>query len=231
MTELNTIIKNELKSVGAALVGFADLRALPQEQTEGFKFAISFALAVDPQMFQDVEELPTPEYFEEYKKLNKRLGELAQTISELLESKGYRAKPHFYVKQDEETLSSILPLKTIAVLSGLGRIGKSALFVTEKFGSAVRLGAVLTDASLETFNFKTPKDCGDCMECKNICPAGAITGENWSLGAPRITYYDAHACAKTARALSAEKGIGVRICGKCIAVCPYTKKYIASSLN
>lgn len=231
MNEMNELIQNELKSAGASLVGFADLSTLPIEQTGGLKYGISFALAVDPKMFQEIHALPSTEYYEEYKGLNKRLGQLAKMIAELLESKGYRAKPHFYVMQDEASLSTVLPLKTVAVLAGIGRIGKSALLVTENFGSAVRLAAVLTDAPLDTFDFKTLPDCGSCMECKNACPAGAITGENWHPGAQRSLYYDAQLCAKTARALSSEKGIDVRICGKCIAACPYTKYYIAGSLN
>ena len=47
---------------------------------------------------------------------------------------------------------TVMPHKTVAVHAGLGWIGKSALFVTEKYGSAVRLTSVLTDAPLSITN-------------------------------------------------------------------------------
>ena len=33
--------------------------------------------------------------------------------------------------------------------------------------------------------------CGDCRKCVDQCPAGAINGSNWSLGARRESMYDA----------------------------------------
>jgi epoxyqueuosine reductase QueG len=38
--------------------------------------------------------------------------------------------------------TSALPHKTIAILSGIGYIGKSNLFITEEFGAAQCLGSV-----------------------------------------------------------------------------------------
>ena len=43
-----------------------------------------------------------------------------------------------------------LPHKTIATRAGIGWIGKSALLVTAKYGSAIRLSSILTDTPIET---------------------------------------------------------------------------------
>jgi epoxyqueuosine reductase QueG len=47
------------------------------------------------------------------------------------------------------------------------------------------------------------------------------------VGLPREAIFDAAKCRDTARA-RAMQGFGeeITICGKCIEVCPYTKKYM-----
>ena len=52
---------------------------------------------------------------------------------------------------DFSTKTSILPHKTIAMLSGLGYIGKNNLFITTKYGAAQCLGSVLTNAPLTAY--------------------------------------------------------------------------------
>lgn len=68
------------------------------------------------------------------------------------------------------------PLKTLATISGLGWIGRCGLLVTKKYGNALRLGAILTDATFEYGKPMVKSLCGKCMECCTICPAQTITG-------------------------------------------------------
>jgi epoxyqueuosine reductase QueG len=99
------------------------------------------------------------------------------------------------------------------------------LLITEKYGSMIRLSSVLTDAPLETDKPTDYSKCGKCMICAKSCPGGAISGENWEKGKSREEYFSAVLCRKTAKERSM-KGFGGSdtICGKCIEVCPYTRK-------
>ncbi|MDR0905560.1 MAG: 4Fe-4S binding protein, partial [Oscillospiraceae bacterium] len=121
--------------------------------------------------------------------------------------------------------STILPHKTVATRAGIGWIGKSALLVTEKYGSMIRLSTVLTDAQLETAAPVDESKCGGCTVCTDACPAGAISGTLWTVGLYRDEFFDPVKCRKTARE-RAKQGFGgeVTICGKCIEVCPYTRR-------
>lgn len=66
-------------------------------------------------------------------------------------------------------------LKDSAALAGLGSIGKNNLLITEKYGSQVRLRAIVTSAPLELGNpiYENPY-CEDCNLCIDSCPAKAF---------------------------------------------------------
>ena len=228
MDNLSKIIKEALLKKGASLIGFADLNDIPTEKREGFRYGISIAVTLNPAIISGIENGPTKEYYSEYLKLNNLLDELAEYTSDILKSYGYGAFPRTtkVVQQNEDTLSTILPHKTVATKAGLGWIGKCALLVTEEFGSAIRLSTILTDAELEVGIPINESKCGNCNECKKYCPGNAIEGVNWSEELRRDTYYNAFNCSKTARKLSNEIGINQRICGKCMVVCPWTKRYL-----
>lgn len=228
MDGLSKIIKEELLKKGASIVGFADLSDLSAKKTEGFRYGISIAVALNPTIISGIENGPTKEYYSEYVRLNKLLDELDEYAAELLKSHGYKAfaRTTKVVKQDEDTLSTILPHKTVATRAGLGWIGKCALLVTKEFGSAVRLSTILTDAELEVGTPINESSCGDCKECKNHCPGGAVEGLNWNEKLNREDYYNVSKCSDMARKLSGKIGLKERICGRCIIACPWTKKYL-----
>ena len=64
--------------------------------------------------------------------------------------------------------------KTVAALAGLGGIGLSRLLVTPDFGPFVRLGTILTDASLGVDKPLEENPCDQCDSCRMACPAEAI---------------------------------------------------------
>ena len=123
--------------------------------------------------------------------------------------------------------ATLLPHKTVAIRAGLGWIGRNALLVTREYGPALRLSSLLTDAELSAAKPVAASSCGDCAECVRHCPAGALKGEKWTSGLSRDRLVDVGACSDAAKRLCRERfGIEARICGKCIEVCPFTRRYL-----
>ena len=223
-----------LKEKGADLVSCADLQELPEDIRNGLDTGISIAVKLDPQVVSKIEFGPTEEYHAEFDRVNNLLKLLGQYASDYLQSEGYKTN-NFAVTDfgiDPKTLSTPLPHKTVATKSGLGWIGKNALLVTRPFGSAVRLTTVLTNADLPISSPILKSYCGNCTACVESCPGRAPRGENWKIGSYRDIFFDAFSCRKTALNQSITKtGIRNTICGICISVCPWTKKYIRKSSN
>jgi epoxyqueuosine reductase QueG len=163
--------------------------------------------------------------------VNDLLAELCENIAEELRKLGNKAiakRPKVEGNNlDHKTLNTPLPHKTIATRAGLGWIGKSALLITEQYGSAVRLATVLTDAEFEAAKPSNISHCGQCVKCVESCPGKAIAGVNWELGSEREMIYDAFTCCDTVTRLSEKIGISSTVCGICINVCPWTQKYIS----
>ncbi len=230
MSSLNSEIESRLLEQGASLVGFADIRALPEVVRQSMPFAISIAVALDGSIIKEIRNGPTKRYFDEYKRANKLLFELAQSAAEFFKQKGYRAvviEPT--PKKLPENLATVLPHKTAATRAGLGWVGKSNLLVTEQYGSAVRLASVLTDAPLQAGEPINNSRCGECNECVIHCPAKALSGEKWQAGLERDKIVDVYVCRDTAKKLCKDIGFDATICGVCINVCPWTQKYLSNN--
>ena len=215
---------------GAGIVACADLGSLTPDVRKGLPHGVCIGVPLTPEIVAAITTGPTSEYAAEYDRVNGLLNELCDVCAELLSNAGHEAIPiKATVSQDEldlNTLSTVLPHKTVARLAGVGWIGKCALLVTKEFGSAIRYSTVLTDAPLPTGVPKDGSECGDCSLCVAICPAHAPTGRGWELGLARENFFDAHACCEAARQQSLEIGFDGTICGRCIAVCPHTQAYL-----
>jgi epoxyqueuosine reductase QueG/predicted GNAT family acetyltransferase len=233
MGSLNSEIERKLREGGAGLVGLADVSELPETMTGGLPRAISIGVPLDPAIVREISSGPTPRYFAEYNRINALLAQLSERIAALLRDAGHRADPVQATTDnfDPVKLSAPVQHKTIATRAGLGWVGKSALLITKQYGPAVRLGSVFTDADLESGAPMNESHCGQCRNCVDRCPAQAIVGDNWQLGAPREAIYDAPTCRMTAIRLSAQAGFEATICGVCINACPWTQRYLTRALG
>ncbi len=227
---LSEEIKEKLIGKGASVVGYADLSAIPEKSTKGYKYGIIIGIALNTEIISGINNGPTIEYYNEYTQKNSLLDNLSEYAKEFLISKGYKAiaKTRSSVKLDENYCSE-LPHKTIATRAGIGWIGKCALLVTEKYGSAIRLSSVLTNAELEAGIPINESRCGDCSICKDICPGKAVRGNNWDISKKREDYYDAFSCRRTARERTAKIGVQESLCALCMLKCPWTQKYLKNS--
>jgi epoxyqueuosine reductase QueG len=221
-------LKSYLLKSGANEVGFADITHFTPK--EGLDKGIVFYIAYPKEIIRNMENAPTQDYLEELISLNTRLDALGMKCEEFLINKGYDAYAQTKKRLGSdfgEFNSFELPHKTIATRAGLGWIGKSALFTTKDYGSALRLSSVLTDAPLDIGKPILKSKCGKCMECRDACLGGAISGKEWNYKLKRNEFYDDKKCEKYALKVSEENlGKADTVCGKCIFACPHTQKYI-----
>jgi epoxyqueuosine reductase QueG len=223
---LNIDLKEYLLQNGALEVGFADLSKLNLDSS--MRSGVSILLGLPKDVVMSISNGPNMDYYDQYHALNAKLNELAEMGAERIRSFGFKAiaQTTDYVKEFD-TYRTNLPHKTVATLSGLGWIGKSALFLTKKYGSAIRLSSIITDMDLDYGIPVTQSLCGDCMICANTCPGGAISGKLWSVDVDRDEFFDPLKCRKMARKLAKERiDKEITLCGKCIEVCPYTQAFI-----
>jgi epoxyqueuosine reductase len=217
-----------LKSHGASLVGFADLSNVETSSFNNMNYGIAFGIKLGSRIIESINKGPTIGYYEEYNKINKDLDNIVISCVKYIQAQGYNAigQTSTYVTSGNN-LTTSLPHKTVATRAGLGWIGKSALLITPKYGSAIRISSVITDMPLVTDIPINESKCGACINCVVACPASAIKGKIWSSTSKRDDLIDPFKCRIKARELSNSTiGIEVSLCGKCIEVCPFTKGYM-----
>ena len=87
-----------------------------------------------------------------------------------------------------------LPLKLLAVRSGLAEYGRNNITYADGMGSFMRLTAVYSDMPCETDQWQEPsmmKRCKNCELCRNACPTGAISKDRFLLHAEKcLTYHN-----------------------------------------
>jgi len=151
-------------------------------------------------------------------------------LGEFIRNLGYRA-----IQCGNDTALSI----PLAIDAGLGAVGRLGLLITPEFGPRVRICKVFTDLPLVSdkpnvkFINKVAKFCGNCYKCAEACETEAIpkekepsfSGANISNNPGIKKYYvNAERCFEFWIKNSSD-------CGKCIAVCPFSKikKHISPS--
>jgi epoxyqueuosine reductase len=140
-----------------------------------------------------------------------------EILSRILENKGY------FVER------AILPLKLLAVKSGLAKYGKNNICYVDGMGSFTRLESFYTDYRFfpdDWHEEQIMKSCTNCSLCQNACPTHCIPKERVLIHADHCLTY-----------LNENKGdfpswVPVRShnallgCMRCQMVCPQNKKFI-----
>jgi epoxyqueuosine reductase len=87
-----------------------------------------------------------------------------------------------------------LPLKTLAVRSGLAEYGRNNVCYVPGMGSFLQLVGAFTDLPCDDDPWREPKvlnRCESCVTCLRRCPTGAITRDRFLLHAERcLTYHN-----------------------------------------
>ena len=222
MIENNNWVNEILKDRRIALIGYADLSEIDADIRRNFKYGISIAIALS--VLPSTTNEPSKEYYDEYGKISRELGNASRFLADKIIERGYNAYSLAGERQNED-FRTTLPFKTLATRAGLGWIGKSAALITKEYGNAIRFNGILTDMPLVTGTPINSPLCGNCMECVKYCPGKAITGNLWDIKADREHLLNARTCKGTVIERGKIFDVTEGTCGVCISVCPWTKKY------
>lgn len=218
-------VEKYLLGLGASKVGYANVDGLASELID-LPNGISLVLKLPKKAMQLVKDEDYEAYWKCFHAKVAELSKIAVKGEEYIKNLGYDAFALTMTRNecDMKKLLSILPYKTIATKSGLGWIGRSALFVTPEFGSAVVLGAILTDMPLEFGKPITDSQCEDCTNCQDACPVKAINPQKWNDRLNREDIIDIDACFEYIMD-QYKAGLG---CTKCMSECRLTQEYLKS---
>jgi epoxyqueuosine reductase len=124
-----------------------------------------------------------------------------------------------------------IPVKLLAVRSGLARYGRNNLAYVRGMGTFARLDAFCTDADLEAVKYETKGSlrlsaCPPCRNCHHVCPTGCIPYDGQVIEATRcLTYLNENEDAwpewLDPRAHNSLVG-----CMRCQEMCPADRYYL-----
>ena len=223
------ILRDTLLQKGATIVDYGSLLEISPDIRHNLPIGVCVVVKFSKDVIKGIIDYPTAGYMEQRNELDGLLDDFVSTGANILREQGYRAIAQTRVEVDKkkEKHLPILPHKTVATRAGIGWIGKCGLLVTEKYGSMIRISTILTDAPLPSASPINQSHCGKCMEWQSHCPAKAIKGNLWSVLTQQNDLFDIDVCRKTSKDLSQQYlSKNISICGKCIASCPYTKRYL-----
>lgn len=190
---LTQIVKKLVLSSGAIAVGIATTETLeggPPSTDLSYvlpeaRSAVAFALPLDQgaiERFLKKEDMASANI--DNRRVNNMASGLALEVSEFLNMKGFKSVPLVanatYRKDtpngpyDEKPPISH---RYLAVRSGIGYFGKSGNVIMKKYGAAVILASVVTEADLIPTESLPPEEnyCDDCRLCQASCASGLIS--------------------------------------------------------
>lgn len=219
---LQTELKTLALSLGADFVGFCRLPTPPVPTQANLIYALSFGVKLADGVLETIDDAPSFMYFQHYRTANTLLDSIGFRLASAIEKHGFSALPVAASQSlgKNNPYRGLVAHKTAAVLSGLGFVGKSGLFLSTDYGSKVRLATVLTNCPMQSELPVIENGCGSCTLCQKACPAGAIYGELPKTDGTRN--FDAEKCSRYMKEHFQDVGRG-SVCGVCIKVCPKNK--------
>lgn len=161
-----------------------------------------------------------------YATLRRLLGTAGRAIAER-----YGLSP----KSFRVLVNSRLPEKRLAIAAGLGFIGRSSLVISDAYGPACVVGALLLPPELRLAEdpgrpgavSTDSSGCGDCTACADACPTGAIArlgDEGPGLDLGLCIQYWTTAPGAVPAPVRAAWGSRLYGCDVCVAACPHAAR-------
>jgi epoxyqueuosine reductase len=126
---------------------------------------------------EESRALILPPTYVDYEKTRKQVENF---LAEILATKGYKVA------------RTSLPLKLLAVRSGLGWYGRNNICYVPGMGSFLQLVAVYSDLPCHKDNWGEAmmmESCQNCHACRQSCPTGAISSDRFLLRAERCIVF------------------------------------------
>ena len=177
------------------------------------RFAICMGIAGDYEMYK---ANPSRISDAEYGLGNARMGFLAFSLAAYIREMGYPAMAHHFIRIDVNPIP-------LAVMAGLGELGRNGLLINGRYGPRLHLCVVTTDLPLvvdHPVDIGVEDVCKRCMKCARTCPSGSIPfgGKEVHNGVERWRI-NVDSCYKL-RAFHTDKW---ETCLTCIQSCCYNK--------
>jgi len=140
-----------------------------------------------------------------------------EILSRILQKKGYSVD------------RAILPLKLLAVKSGLAQYGKNNICYVDGMGSFTRLDAFYTDFEFPTDDWhekEIMESCTTCSLCQNACPTQCIPKERFLIHADRCLTYLNENIGDFPTWVTLQSHNALVGCMHCQMVCPQNKKFL-----
>ncbi len=122
-----------------------------------------------------------------------------------------------------------LPLKTLAVRSGLARYGRNNICFVPGMGSFLQLVGAFSDLPCDGDSRREPAmldRCKSCTACMKLCPTGAIIPDRFLIHAERCLTYHNEASADFPPWIDPSWHHCLIGCMRCQTGCPENKKFI-----
>lgn len=219
----SAFISEELLRLGIHEYGFFETAKLSADYAGELPYGISIVVPLSDAVVDAIHTAPTYAYFQHYRAINALIDQAVLHLGLCLAARGARYFPVAASQSipDAGAFCGLLSHKAAARLSGLGTVGKNALFLSYRYGARVRLGTLLTDWPLPVHASDEVRDvCGACTRCVQACPAMALRGQVWQPGRDRSEIVDAAACSQYMKRQFQHIGRGA-VCGICMRACPY----------
>ncbi len=214
-------IRNAVISFGADVCGFASCERFsdfpsgfcPIDVYKECKSMISFGIALPKGLY----DVPSRILYTHFNALSiQKVDDISFKIARYIEETcGGIAipvpsdSPYEYWEKETLTGRGTISMKHAAVMAGIGTLGKSTLFLNEKYGNRLTLGLVLTNLSLESDPLSKEICLPNCKKCIEECSVHAIEDMHVNQKLCRNNAY-----GETSR------GFPTVECNKCRTVCP-----------
>lgn len=216
--EWSRMIKEIGLKNGGDIIGIAKMR--PEWVIKTFdipqKFVIMIGVSMDYNELKQAPEIPAAvEVIRQYDRGHK----VSRAITGWIHEQGWEAA----------SLGGTgnVPILLIppALACGFGELGKHGSVINRKFGSTLRLAAVITDLPMicdEVDSFNVDNFCINCRACENACPPDAISPAKQMVRGANKWYVNFDKCLPFFN-----ENIG---CAICLASCPWSRPGVADNL-